>query len=181
MKKIFTFIMALCTIMCLNIPFAGTAEAAKVAIVPIEINADKVERAADFTSYYWDIMINEFTYPDFNLIDDSDMELAVPDGKLKDFSKETLMDVAGKTGADIVVAMRLDKVSDRAMNFKKEPTLSCVMRGEYASYNGVTGKYYSKHINYKEQIEEVLTYRTDWQQKAFARMTRRYVRRTLKY
>lgn len=179
MRKLFAFIFAALTVLCLNVPFAGTAEAAKVAIVPIEINEQQVERAGDFTGYYWDIMVEKFKYPDFDLIDDDTVSKVIPEDGLKDFSKDTLMDVARRTGADIVVAMRLDKVTDRALNFRREPALECVMRGEYASYNRVTGNYYNKNIRYKEEIEEVLTYRTDWQQKAFARMTSRYVDRTI--
>lgn len=179
MKKLFTFIFAALAVVLMNFPFTGTAEAAKVAVVPLQVNEDQVERASDFNSYYWDIMIDKFVYPDFDLIDDDEVAKAVPEDGLKSYDQSTLTEIASQTGADIVVAMRLDKVTDKAQNFRREPTLSCTMQGEFASYNRVTGKYFHKKINYREDIEEVLTYRTDWQQRAFAANLRRYLNRTI--
>ena len=38
-------------VVLLNTPLTGTAEAAKVAVVPIQVNEQAVERAGDFNSY----------------------------------------------------------------------------------------------------------------------------------
>ena len=179
MKKLFAFMFAVLAVVLMNVPFVGTAEAAKVAVLPLRVNEAQVERAGDFNSYYWDIMIDKFVYPDFDLIDDDAVAQVVPEEGLKDYDQATLTDIAGQIGADIVVAMRLDKVADKAQNFRREPTLLCTMQGEFASYNRVTGKYFHKKINYREEIEEVLTYRTDWQQRAFATNLRRYLNRTV--
>ena len=54
------------------------------------------------------------------------------------------------------------------------------MKGEYAAYNRLTGKYTHEKLYYKDEIEEVLTLRTDWQQETFARELKRYLYRTLK-
>ena len=54
----------------MNLPLAGTAEAARVAVAPIQTNDELVERAADFNGYYWDIMIDKFPYPEYELLDD---------------------------------------------------------------------------------------------------------------
>ena len=70
MKKIFAFIFAVMAVMFMNVPFLGTAEAARVAVVPIQIDETKVERSGDFNSYYWDIMIEKFKYPEYELMDD---------------------------------------------------------------------------------------------------------------
>ena len=70
MKKVFAFMIALVTVILVNLPFSGTAEAAYVAVVPIDIDVDKVERAADFNGYYWDMIIERFKYPDYELLDD---------------------------------------------------------------------------------------------------------------
>ena len=50
MKKIFAFIFAVMAVMFMNVPFLGTAEAARVAVVPIQIDETKVERSGDFNS-----------------------------------------------------------------------------------------------------------------------------------
>ena len=62
MKKIILFLMTVLTVVFLQVPFFGTAEAARVAVVPIQINDTLVERSADFNGYYWDIMIDKFKY-----------------------------------------------------------------------------------------------------------------------
>ena len=170
--------MALFTFVLLNVPFGNTAEAATVAVVPIDIN-DKVARASDFSSYYWDMIVDRFQYPEYELMDDEKVSAFLPDEGLKSFSKASLMDVAEKASAEVVVAMRITEVKETPKSFLREPAVQCIMKGELATYNKLTGKYYYKKIYYDEQIEEVLTVRTDWQQVAFADFLRRGINRTL--
>ena len=179
MKKIFAFIFAVMAVMFMNVPFLGTAEAARVAVVPIQIDETKVERAGDFNSYYWDIMIEKFKYPEYELMDDEKVDAVVPEEGLKSFDKETLKSVAEKLDAEVIVAMKLDHVYERPLNMRREPYLECHMKGEFAGYNRLTEKYYYKKLYYVEEIEEVLTYRTDWQQRAFASNLKRYINRVL--
>ena len=75
--------------------------------------------------------------------------------------------------------MRITEVKEVPNTFLREPAVQCVMKGELATYNRLTGKYYYKKINYNEQIEAVLTVRSDWQQNAFADFLRRGINRTL--
>ena len=42
--------------------------------------------------------------------------------------------------------MKLDKVEENPLTFRKEPALECIMKGEFAGYNRLTGKYYYKKI-----------------------------------
>jgi hypothetical protein len=53
------------------------------------------------------------------------------------------------------------------------------MKGEFAGYNRLTGKYYYKKMYYKEEIEEILTLKNDWQQDAFASNLKRYINRVM--
>ncbi|MBO5637488.1 MAG: hypothetical protein J5906_08215 [Acidaminococcaceae bacterium] len=179
MKRILAFLFSIFTIMCINLPFTGTAEAAWVAVIPIDINVDKVERSSDFNSYYWDIMIEKFQYPDYELIDDDKVAAVVPEEGLKTYDKATLQSIAEKVDADIVVAMKLDEIKERPQNFRREPSLETFMKGEYAGYNRLTDKYYYKKMYHKGEIEEVLTLRTDWQQQVFASELKRYINRTM--
>lgn len=179
MKKIFAFMVALATVILVNMPFSGTAEAAYVAVIPIDINVDKVERAADFNGYYWDLVIDRFKYPEYELLDDEKVSAVLPDEGLKSFDKASLTDVADKTSAEVVIAMRISEVKEYPKTFLREPAVQCIMKGELATFNRLTGKYYYKKINYNEQIEEVLTVRYDWQQNAFADFLRRGINRTL--
>lgn len=179
MKKIFTFIFAVLTVLFIQAPFAGTAEASRVAVVPIQINEELVERAADFNGYYWDIMIEKFKYPEYELMDDEKVAAVVPDEGLTSYDQATLMNICEKADAEIVVAMRLDEVKETPLNFRREPTLETFMKGEFVGYNRLTGKYFHRKLYDKDEIEQVLTLRTDWQQKTFAAELKRCLYRFL--
>lgn len=68
MKRIFLFMMAVLSVFCLTTGFTGKAEAARVAVLPIQINEAQVERGSDWNSWYWDIAVDRFHYPDFELL-----------------------------------------------------------------------------------------------------------------
>lgn len=180
MKKLFTFIFALVAVIFMNVPFTGTAEASRVAVAPIQTNDELVERAADFNGYYWDIMIEKFPYPEYELLDDEKVAAVIPEEGLQSFDQATMKDFCEKADAEIAVAMKLDEVKEHPLNFRREPTLEIFMKGEYAAYNRLTGKYIHQKLYFKDEIEEVLTLRTDWQQQTFARELKRYLYRTLK-
>ena len=179
MKKILAFMVALFTFVLMSGPLTGTAEAAYVAVVPIDIDVDKVERSGDLNGYYWDLVIDKFQYPDYELLDDEKVSAVLPEEGLKSFDKASLAELADKTGAQVVVAMRVSEVKEEPKSFLREPAVLCHMKGELATYNLLTEKYYYKKINYDEQIEEVLTVRNDWLQNAFADYLRRGLNRTI--
>lgn len=181
MKKLVTFICSVLAVLFMHMPFMGTAEAAYVAVIPIDVDVDKVERAADLTNYYWDLVIDKFQYPDYELVDDEKVAAVLPEEGLKTYDQATLAAIADKVGAEIVVAMRISEVSERPKSFLREPAVECHMKGEFASLNVMRDKkpYYYKKINYDEQIEAILTVRNDWLQNAFADYARRGMNRTI--
>ena len=179
MKKLVAFIFVLLAVFFMNAPFAGTAEAARVAVVPIQINDELVERSADFNGYYWDIMIEKFKYPDYELMDHEKVSAVIPDEGLASYDQATLMSLCEKVDAEIVVAMRLDEVKETPLTFRREPYLGIFMKGEFAGYNRITGKYYHKKMYYKDEIEEILTLKNDWQQRVFGSEVKRYINRTI--
>ena len=172
-KRIFAFVFAVLAVLVMQVPFSGMAEAARVAVAPIEINDARVARASDFNNYYWDIMIDKFRYPEYDLIDESKMEAVVPYDGMKNFDQKTLADICNKTDAEIVVAMRLDDVHSRVDRARHDPRTKCYMKGLFVGYNRLTGKYYCKKINYYGEIETVLTLKNDWQQDAFTSTLKR--------
>ena len=179
MRKALFFLLATLTAFCMNLSWIERAEAAWVAVVPIQMDDKKVERASDFNSYYWDIMIERFQYPEYELMQDEKVDKVLPENGLASFDKETLVKLVDKTEADIVVAMRLDETSEEPSPSFNEPMVQCYMKGEFASYNRLTGKYYHKKLYYKDKMEEVLTLRTDWQQQVFASELNRFINQTL--
>ena len=124
-------------------------------------------------------MIEKFKYPEYELMDDEKVAAVVPDEGLATFDQATLTSICEKVDAEIVVAMRLDEITETPLNFRREPTLETFMKGEFASYNRLTGKYYHKKMYIKDEIEAVLTLRNDWQQQTFASELRRYINRTI--
>ena len=179
MKKLFTFMFAVFAVLFMQIPVMGTAEATRVAVVPIQTNDQLVKRSADFNGYYWDIMIEKFKYPEYELMDDEKVAAVVPDEGLTSYDQATLLAVCDKADAEIVVAMRLDEIKETPLMSRREPTLDIFMKGEFASYNRITGKYFHNKMYIKGEIEEVLTLRTDWQQRTFASELKRYLNRTI--
>ncbi|XOQ53396.1 MAG: Lipoprotein [Succiniclasticum sp.] len=179
MKKILMLMMAVLSVFCLTTGFTGKAEAAKVAVLPIQLNEEKVERASDWNSWYWDIIVDRFHYPDFELIDDTSISQVVPESGLTSYDKETLMSVASQLGADVVVAMRIDNVHEKFYNFRTESMIGMTVEGQFASYNGVTGKYYDKKINSYDETEDVYLTKTDWQARWMQSNLNRYINRTI--
>lgn len=180
MKKILTLVFAVLTVFFVNSSFLGTAEAARVAVLPIQFSDTVLERASDFTSYYWDIMVDKFKYPEYELMDDDKIAEALHDEELKSFDKASMMNVADKTNAEIVVVMRLDRLDEESDYFRTEPVKIFRMNGEYAGYNRLTGKYYNKKFHEKYEMPDELTLKNDWQQMTFAQLTKSYVYRTMK-
>ncbi len=179
MKRNYLFTILVLAVLVVAGLLPKNAEAARVAVIPIRVNDVEVERASDFNSYYWDIMVERFKYPEYELMEDEALAKVLPDSELKSMDKETLVSLATKVDAEIIVAMSLDKVYDQPVPFGQEETLKCCMFGEFASYNRLTGKYYNKKLNYEEEIEEVLTYKSDWQRAAFVSELNRYINRTV--
>ena len=179
MKKLFAFIFAALTVLFMQVPFTGIAEASRVAVVPIQINEKEVQRSGDFNSYYWDIIIEKFKYPEYELMDDEKVAAVIPEEGLKVYDEATLKDICEKCDAEIVVAMRLDEVNEKPLNFFREPMVEIFMKGEFASYNRLTGRFFRNKLYNRDRIEEVLTVKNDWQQRMFASELKRNINRSM--
>ena len=179
MRRWFAVFVTVLAFVFMQFPLSCVAEAARVAVVPIQFNESRVERVSDFTSYYWDIMIERFQYPDFELLDDEKVEAVIPDDGLEAFDQKILSEICAKTDAEIIVAMCLDDVHAKVDRSHRESKTKCYMKGEFASYNRLTGKYYNKKINFSGKIETALTLRNDWQRDAFVSTLKRCLNRML--
>ena len=89
------------------------------------------------------------------------------------------MTVASQTGADVVIAMRVDEVKETFYNFRTESMIGMRVKGQFSSYNGVTGKYYNKNFNTYAETEDVYLTRTDWQARWMESNLNRYINRTI--
>ena len=157
MKKFFNYVLLALVTICFALPLGGKAEAAKVAVVPL---ANQEALAL-------------FRYPEFDLLgEDVVLEAIGSENGLADYSKAALEKVAQATGADIVVAMQLDKLDAKRMPQRKEATLKMDLRGKFASLNTVSGAYYYKDLRDTRTIEEAVTVRGDWEHEVLQNVVR---------
>lgn len=185
MKKILSLVLGLVAAVCFMLPVVNTAEAARVAIIPLQQTFKTPEETennsntSDYSIMYWDLIVEKFKFPAFDLVNDDTVGKALPAGYLQSYDKATLEKIATDTEADIVIAMRLDQLDSKPLAFHFEPTMRQIMKGEYASLNKVTGKYFHKKIDEQNDVEEVLTARGNWKHELFSKTTKRLFDKTL--
>lgn len=169
MKKFLNYLFLALVTICFALPLGGKAEAAKVAVVPLANNVAGDDMAG---TIYMQEALALFRYPEFDLLGDDVVIAAVGENGLADYSKASLQKVAQTTGADIVVAMQLDKLDAKRMPQRKEATLKMDLRGKFASLNTITGAYYYKDLRDSRTIEEAVTVRGDWKHEVLQNVVR---------
>ena len=183
MKKLLSLVFAvLAFVFTTGITNAPAAEAARVAVLPLQQDnlVRDEEDTRDYSLLYWDVATDLFKFPAFDLLGDDEVQKALPAAGVKDFSEATLKAFADKTEADIVIAMRLDELTSRGLMARREQTMALNMKGDFASYNRISGKYQHKKIYEENEVEEVLLVRGDWRSESFSKITKRYMERALK-
>lgn len=175
MKKFFNYVLLALVTICFALPLGGKAEAAKVAVVPLANHVAGDELAG---TIYMQEALALFRYPEFDLLgEDVVLEAIGSENGLADYSKAALERVAQATGADVVVAMQLDKLDAKRMPQRKEATLKMDLRGKFASLNTVTGAYYYKDLRDTRTIEEAVTVRGDWEHEVLQNVVRNAFKR----
>ena len=169
MKKFLNYLLLALVTICFALPLGGKAEAAKVAVVPLANNVVGDDMAG---TIYMQEALAMFRYPEFDLLGDDVVIAAVGENGLADYSKAALQKVAQATGADIVVAMQLDKLDAKRMPQRKEATLKMDLRGKFASLDTLTGAYYYKDLRDSRTIEEAVTVRGDWKHEVLQNVVR---------
>ena len=183
MKKIFSVLFAmLAFVLVSGISTSPKAEAARVAVIPLQQDnlVRDEEDNKDYSSLYWDVATDLFKFPSFELLGDDEIDKVLPAAGLKDFSEANLKSIADKSESDIVIAMRLDKITSRGLMGRREQTERLLIKGDFASYNRISGKYQHKEIYEENDVEEVLLVRGDWRGEIFSKLAKRYMERAMK-
>jgi hypothetical protein len=183
MNKLLSIIFALLAfVVTSGMATTPAAEAARVAVLPLQVDnlVKDEEDTNDYSTYYWDVATDIFKFPAFDLLGDDEVAKILPAAGLKDFSEATLKDIANKAEADVVVAMRLDKLNSSGVPGIREETTATDFRGAFASYNRISGKYLYKDIYEKENTESVLLVRSNWRANLFSKITSMYMKRAIK-
>lgn len=95
-------------------------------------------------------------------------------------SAATLEKIAKDGDVDIVIAVQLDKLDDKAIDSSEERKLQIDLQGYAVAYNKLTGKAYEHRIYSDKTIPEALTSRWDWTHEEFGRAVRIEVDRALR-
>ena len=183
MKKLLGIILALLAFIATSgITTTPSAEAARVAVLPLQQDnlIKDQEDTHDYSTYYWDEATDIFKFPAFDLMGDDEVAKAIPAAGLKDYSEATLKTIADKLEADIVIAMSLEKLTNSAVFSRREDTVREDMRGSFASYNRISGKYLTRKIYVSDEVEAVLLVRGDWRAELFSKTVRRYMKQAIK-
>ena len=171
MKKVLRYLLMTVMAICFSIPCFGAAEAASVALLPLINNVEGGDELASQVFYKnaLSVLNDKLTA----VIDAAKIGNKVP-------SAATLEKIAKDGDVDIVIAVQLDKLDDKAIDSSEERRLQIDLQGYAVAYNKLTGKAYEHRIYSDKTIPEALTSRWDWTHEEFGRAVRIEVDRALR-
>lgn len=178
MNKILKYLMFVVMAVCFTVPVATKVEAAKIAVVPLIVNVE--DEGSMKAILYSEACSKLFTYPEFDFVDTDLVKKAAATQKDL-FSKSGMQAVMDATGADIVMAMSVDKFEWKENRMIREPMTKLDFNGKFATLNRLTGKFNSNHwLNTNERESESISPRFDWPHSEFARTVRDEIKKAAK-
>ena len=179
MKKIYRYLLMTVLALCLSIP-AIAAEAASIALLPLINNVEGDTLSNQI--FYKSAIANINSKPGFMIVENDKLTAAIEAANIgkKVPDKATLAKIAKDGGADIVIAMQLDKLFDTTIYSSEENKLQLTLDGKAVAYNNVTGEFYEHRIYDDKTIPEALSTRWDWTHEEWGRNVRGEINRILK-
>ena len=152
-----------------SLSMMGSAEAAKVLVLPAIINVNETECNAtleDINQTYYNQVVDSLkNAPDMEMIDGDDIEKKVSqytDTKTLPSEKQ-LAELANETDADIIVQMELNQLEETFVNNGKEEYLCMNLQGFAVSYDRNNKKVYQKHRIYDDtKVDSTLMARSNF-------------------
>ena len=179
MKKIYRYLLLTVLALCLSIPALG-AEAASVALLPLICN---VEGDTVASQVYFKNALNSINaQKGFVLVDNDQLTAAIEAAKLgrEVPNKATMAKIAKDGNVDLVIAMQLDVLDDKAIYDGYDDRLKLDLQGYAVSYNKLTGEFNKHRIFDDKEIPAALASRWDWTHDEWGRNVKREVNRILK-
>lgn len=179
MKKIYRYLLLTVLALCLSIPALG-AEAASVALLPLICN---VEGDTIASQVYFKNALNSINaQKGFVLVDNDQLTAAIEAAKLgrEVPNQATLAQIAKDGKVDLVIAMQLDVLDDKAIYDGYDDRLKLDLQGYAVSYNKLTGEFNKHRIFDDKEIPAALASRWDWTHEEWGRNVKREVNRILK-
>lgn len=168
MQKILRYLFLALCVLGLTLPAFGKAEAAKLAVLPIVTNEESAEEQAASRRVWNEQCAAIFKFPQFNIVDDTDMDLALKDLNYKEAAKEgpdeaLIRQVMEKTGADMGIMLVLEELSlEPVIPPTKDDYYILAQKGRLMLVNKISGEVKSSRINEEDMIEYAVTVRSDY-------------------
>ena len=178
MNKIFKYLFLGVLAVCFAAPITAKVEAAKIAVVPLIVNVE--DEGGMKAILYSDACAKLFQYPDFDFVD-TDLVKKAAAAQTDVFSKVGMQAIMDATGADIVMAMSVDKFDWTEDRRRQAPMTILDFRGKFATLNRLTGKYQHENWTNDTQMEsEAISPRNDFPHQEFARTVRVEIKKAAK-
>lgn len=139
-----------------SLSMIGSAEAAKVLVLPAIINVNEAECNAtleDINQTYYNQVVDSLkNAPDMEMIDGDEIEKKVnqyTNAKVLPNEKQ-LAELANEVDADIILQMELNKLEENRIVFVGNEYISMNMQGFAVSYDRNNKKAYQKHRIYDD-------------------------------
>ncbi|MEG2069501.1 MAG: hypothetical protein RSA61_07560 [Acidaminococcaceae bacterium] len=179
MTKFWKFLMVAVMACMFAVPAMGKAEAAKVVVLPlVNKTADTIVGPA-----YMEECIKFFKYPAFDFMGDEVVDPALKKAGYTvgtNFDEATLRNILTNSGADIVLAVRLDAIDQTSSMTGKENVEKLRITGEMMAVNKLTGKVTKHEISETDEIEYAFIVRSDWSHDQFRKIVRTELKRATK-
>jgi hypothetical protein len=182
MNKLLKMLAAALFCAVFAIPGFGKADAAtKLAVVPLIIG-EEVEDDAGIKPIAYSSVVGElFQYPEYDIVDAAPVRKAALEQQDKLFTKEGLAAVAKETGADMVVAMSVDKFEVTEDYVRREPETKLNFLGYFACINVKTGKYVEDRYRFRDSREtEAIPPKYDYPHQRFRFLCKRELNKAVK-
>ena len=177
MKKVLRYLLMTVMAICFSIPCFGAAEAASVALLPLINNVEGGDELANQV-FYKNALAVLNSKKGFVVVENDKLTAVINDAKVG--NKVPSAAIAKDGDVDIVIAVQLDKLDDKAIDSSEERKLQIDLQGYAVAYNKLTGKAYEHRIYSDKTIPEALTSRWDWTHEEFGRAVRIEVDRALR-
>lgn len=167
MKKLMRLLLLAFMVIGFTLPTFGKVEAAKIVVLPIVTNEDE-ENSAVSRRVWNEVCMNQFKFPEFDMVDDTDLTLVLDVVNYNTVAKngvnEVLMrQVMAKTNSDMVVMMVLEELSfEPVLPPGKDDLYTLTQKGNIMLVNKISETVKKNRINERDVYDYAVTVRGDF-------------------
>lgn len=167
MHKLLRLLVLTLAIIGFTLPAFGTAEAARIAVLPIVTNENEENNAV--SRRVWnEVCMSQFKFPEFDMVDDTDLTLVLDEvnynAVAKDGVNEALMrQIMAKTNADMAVMMVMDElILEPVQAISMDDVYRFHQKGHIMLINNITKQVRTDRINETDEMNYAVTVRGDF-------------------